>query len=198
MSPKKIAENVYRKFLKAPRQLNSTWQDGGDETCWVVVEDRDTGLDVTYHMVREYLRDFRGVTGDIEIPHDALPTQPGFNPENGRAVFVLSQPNHIPTVQVTMQGVTAELREGKLSDDEKTYAEQFGVSGVEDKYLIDAQDQTPEAKQPDLIVVDQEYPMWNELSAFVGAGAHVEATDRVKDEDVFGHNAASGQFEPAQ
>lgn len=191
---KNLAVFAYRKFL-----TEKTFGDEGDETCWIVVDDEETGMDVTYHLVRQYVRDATGTSGaELEIPYDTLPTQPAFNPKNGRAVFVLSQPNHIPTVQVSMQGTVADLREGKLDQTEKNFAEQMGVSGLEEKYMIDAQDQEPAAKTPDLILLDQRYPMWNELDGFVSAGADVQMTDRVEQTEIPDDLAPSGQYEPAE
>lgn len=164
---KKIADMLWETFLCK----RSPSGEGEDATAWVVTETREQGLDVTYRLVQRYA----GTNKPVEIPHDSLPTQPAYNPKNGRSVFVLSQPNHIPTVQTTMQGTLADLRDQRtepLSDIERDYADVkgqefgFGSDAFADKLILDAQEQEMKPKKPDVLIIDQEYPMWKVLRPY--------------------------------
>lgn len=174
-------------------------QQGQDpQTLWAVVEGREAGVDMAYRMVQLYV----GTEESVEIPHDTLPIQPGFNPQNGRAVFVLSQPNHIPTVQTTMQDALAEMRAKELSDEERDYAsgiDQIDHTALEEKYLIDTGKPKEDfsVQAPDQIIVDQERPMWSELQ---GLGGGFMLTDRVEDRTPPSPDdrSSSKQFEPAE
>lgn len=197
-----LARFAYHKFLNQPATSETK-----NQTCWVVVDhdEKDVGMDVTYHMVREYYKDqYQSDPPEgLEIHHDSLPTLPGVNPANGRVAFVLSQPNHIPTVQTTMQGGVSDMRKQGLTDAHRNYAKAEGMSPeaadrLEEKYLINAQDKEPTGQRPHLILLDQKYPMWGELKPFVQMGADLYMTDRVEKTKIPDNPAQSGRYEPAE
>lgn len=170
------------------------------QTLWAVLDSRDDGVDMAYRMVQLYA----GTEAEVTIPHDTLPIQPGVNPHNGRSVFILSQPNHIPTVQTTMQDALAERRAKELGEEEKDYASniehpQLNASKLEEKYLIDTGKSKEDfaVKSPDVVLLDQQQPMWSELQ---GLGAQFMLTDRVEDRSPPSpkDQHSSKQFEPAE
>ena len=175
-------------------------QGNDPQTLWAVVEDREAGVDMAYRMVQLYA----GTEEPVDIPHDTLPIQPGMNPENGRAVFVLSQPNHIPTVQTTMQDALAERRAADLGQAERDYASNIDhphldASKLEKKYLLNtgASKEDFSVKAPDVIIIDQKRPMWSELQ---GLGSEFMLTDRVEDRSppAPDERSSSKKFDPAE
>lgn len=189
--------------------LSQTVQDQADrdQTYWVVCETREQGIDITYRLIKH----LTGSTPARDIAYDTLPTQPVFNEATGRTAFIFSQPNHIPTVQTTMQGTLADRRNQvtkDLSPIERDYADvkgqkyNFGGSTFEDKMILDAQEKVIRPDKPDVLMINQEYPMWTELRAFATEpSVEVLYTDRVKNptvppaDEVRGR---SGQYKPAE
>ena len=199
---RQVADEVW-KFLS---HTVATEEDR-DQTCWVVCDTREQGIDITYRLIKH----LTGSTPARAIAYDTLPTQPVFNEATGRTAFILSQPNHIPTVQTTMQGSLADRRGQKtkdLSPIERDYADVkgkkygFGGSTFKDKMILDAQKKTIVPDKPDKLIINQEYPMWTELRAFaVEPAVTVEYSDRVKDPTIPAANEVrgqSGQYQPAE
>lgn len=191
---KKIGDMLWRTFLcERPKS-----KDEEDQTAWVVTDTREQGLDVTYRLVQLFAGEQH-----VDIPHDSLPTQPAYNEKNGRSVFVLSQPNHVPTVQTTMQGVLADLRDQRteqLSDVERDFADvrgqKFGFGGdaFADKLILDAQEKEMRPKTPDILIIDQEYPMWKILRPYaVDEDTIVYFSERVKNPRVPSSDAELGE-----
>ena len=186
-----IAKFAHHNFL-GRRKKNE------NKTCWIIVENRESGLNVTRKMVQLA----KGTAEPVEIYFDNLPTQPGFNEHNGNAVFVLSQPNHIPTVQTTMQGITADLRKQNLSQVEKDFVDVTRPGGLmgkhfDEKYILNSAKDNVGGKLPDLMIIDQKYPMWVELKPFANT-AEIFYTDNVAQKQVPENpRGESGQFQPA-
>lgn len=181
----RLARHAYHKFLKvrAPAE-----DEEGACSCWILVDDRETGMDVTYHLVREYTMDYSEIEDpQVEVPHDTLPTRPAQNPQNQRDVWVMSQPDHIATAEVTMQRAAARGKQQRLEKDQKELAEALGVPDVAQKYLIDAHDQEDDNQlegKVGMMLIDQEWPMWDEIGEFIGPNTSIHYTDRCEDQHV--------------
>ena len=91
---------------------------------------------------------------------------------------------------------TAGPEEVQLSSGEQQYGDLLGVSGLENKYLLDASGGERPSQIPTVILIDQTWPMWNELVGFLGE-SKLWFTDRVEQKTPPDKLAPSGQFEPA-
>lgn len=156
--------------------------DGGRESMWIVVESENpsVGLDIAQRMTREALGRHR----QIEIPYDNLPVCAGVNPETGRVVWILSQPNHVPTIQVSMQGVVGDLIERDASVDEQriiSASADLTLPEVTDSPVgVYADRNRVQAKAPVELMVHQEDPMWTELVQYITEDTMVRMTDKVR------------------
>lgn len=184
-----IGDYVQRVFL------SSSTVDS--HTCWVLVDTREDGLDLALHMTKQFLKTFGSKDAEPTVPHDSLPIHVGFNQENGRAAFIMSQPNHIPTVQTTMGQALAQVRKRLVSPEERTYAKLRGADVGKDKLLVDATG-TPFVKPegPDLLIVDQEYPMWSELTRVIKDDTEILLSDNVKDRKMKSATSETRQHTP--
>lgn len=190
----RIARQAHAWLSESPHHA------GQDETGWVVVETEDMGMDVLYHMAREYYTQEYGTEPPegFEIKEDTLPSY-AFNPQTGRAVFVVSQPNHLPTAQTTMQKALAPAEKGNLSEKEKKWAQGLDAD-VQEKMIIDPDEANVQDRQVDYLLLDQEHPMWPELQEHLAEDVEVHATDRVQQPEVpeDPSKSSGSQYEPAE
>lgn len=172
----RLARHAYYEFMR-----QNVYGDEGGESCWILVDNEDDGMDVAYHLTKEYVKDYAETTDpDIEVPHDTLPIRPSVNPDNGRDTWVISQPNHIATAEVTMQDVAAMGDYKTLAEEEREAAEVLGADDLQSKYKIDATNKEPKNRSLGMLLVDQEWPMWGEVNEFIGEDTEIQTTDRVK------------------
>jgi len=155
---------------------------GPTETLWIVTEGREGGMNVVHRMVEGYL----GTERQFDIPYDTLPVCSGVNPESRRAAWVLSQPNHVPTIQVSMQGVVGDLIERGASEEEQKIIEQAAgkklpqISDNPAGIYADKDRRRFKPDAPDVMLVHQEWPMWDELVQFITPDTDVLMSDSVR------------------
>jgi len=157
-------------------------RDGPTESLWVVVEDNETGLDIAHRMAKTYL----GMR-QIDIPYDKLPVCPGVNPEASRAVWILSQPNQVPSIQISMQGVVGDLIQREASQEEQRVIEAAAgkkLPQITDKpagIYTDRDRRRFRPTAPDEVLVHQKWPMWDELVQFITEDTMIRMTGRVEE-----------------
>lgn len=171
-------ERIIAKYVNQWLRQTSS---GPTETLWVVAEGREEGMNIAHRMCKEYL----GMR-QFDIPYDNLPVCTGVNPESRRAAWVLSQPNHVPTIQVSMQGVVGDVIEREAGEDEQRIIE--AAAGKKLPHISDNPagiyaDKDRRRFKPDApaeMLVHQEWPMWDELLQFITSDTKVRMTDKVK------------------
>lgn len=150
---------------------------------WIWVEDEEMGKDLALHMAKQATGDF----AKHNIHFDSLPTYAA-NAETNNRVFILSQPNHVDTILVTMHpDATGTVLERSATDLEKEhwYAMAQGKLQMppEEVAILDtaANQNQHDFRQrpPDSILIHQEHPDWEYIKTTIGKHTSVQLTDRV-------------------
>lgn len=132
--------------------------DVEEGVVWVVTDDP---IDVAHRVVRRFHM------GRYEIPHD-LPPVRVVHLESRSELFVLSQPDHIPVVLTSMH----PRHMGEIRQEER-----------DDWIVVSIEPETQEplvVRRPQVVIVDQAWPMWKELAQVVAPSTRIYQTDRVR------------------
>lgn len=166
------------------------WMGGGvarsNQNMWLVADNNDDAMDLAFALAQA-----RGIPKHkAEVRYDKPPVLVGVNAQTGRCLWVLTQPNQIPTVQVTMNRVVSKLREGNASQEERTKLSKIveQVGGDPNKDLAGnplslnsgENERLFEPIAPSRMIIDQREPMWNTLSEFITEDTDITLTDNVE------------------
>lgn len=167
-----------------------SWMEGGlanaNQNCWVVLDGEEDALDLAFALAR-----MRGVPKDkAEVRYDKPPILVGVNAKTGRCLWILSQPNHLPTIEVSMNKVVSKIRQGEASRSERAkyskILEQAGgdpnkdLAGNPLTLSSGRNERLFEPMTPDWIICDQREPMWDTLSEFITEDTDLTLTGRVQ------------------
>ncbi|RME26192.1 MAG: hypothetical protein D6800_06645 [Candidatus Zixiibacteriota bacterium] len=161
MSLQRVAEYVH------------LWLEGleRDRVLLVVIE-HDRGLDLAGKLWKMRMGDF----SSVDVPFDALPAA-AVNAYVNRYVYIVSQPDHLDTVMVSMHDPEADWAVRKLTEDE---IRKVGLPENSYSHLVKQPYDTLSPRTVDEVVVDMEVPFWEALLPIMGDRTMVRMTPRVR------------------
>lgn len=177
--------------VKALAQYAHDYLHGGasrqNGALWIWTDSRERGVDIA----REIHKLKFGAFTTTVVPEDTLPAA-AYNPELGRAVYILCQQDHVETVLVSMyDDTTADLLSVDTARDESLYWSRLaqGKLPEAEKGKLDYLDQGLTTREfaeqgskqgPVILFVDEKHADWKFLKRYMGTNTEVKLTDRVK------------------
>jgi hypothetical protein len=163
-----------------------------NQVLWVIVENREDGVDLARALFRAQFGDFAG----REVPFDSIPTYAANAATMNRA-FILADNDeiaetgvsHYDTVLVTMheEQVMGEMFGRDVSASEAQFMHGLASGRLDDfrpeyvEYLKnDTRPDQVSTRAPDLVFVDVEWPAWDRIRANFGGHTRLMTTDRVR------------------